>query len=79
VPEPLSEHNNIGKMRFKKLNETILVPGANIHKNTGRCNAAMLEETMKAVIFLSSRKGRTMGGSLCHTHHSFLNEELAEG
>jgi hypothetical protein len=54
----------LGKKQFRKLNETRFFPGANVHKNTGNYNASMLDETMKAVIFLSSRKGRMMGKSM---------------
>jgi hypothetical protein len=51
----------LGKKRFRKLNETRLVPGANVHKNTGNCNASMLDETMKAVISFIKQKGKDDG------------------
>jgi hypothetical protein len=51
----------LGKKRFKKLNETLLFPGANVHKNTGNCNALMLDETMKAVILFIKQKGKDDG------------------
>jgi hypothetical protein len=59
----------LGKKRFRKLNETRLVPGANVHKNTrtqehkntGNCNAAMLDETMKAVISFIKHKWKDDG------------------
>jgi hypothetical protein len=51
----------LGKKQFNKLNETRLVPGSNVHKNTDNCNAAMLDKIMKAVISFIKQKGKDDG------------------
>jgi hypothetical protein len=61
VPELVSELHGTRKKRFRKLNETVLVPGANVHKNTGNCNASMLDETMKAASSFIKQKGKDDG------------------
>jgi hypothetical protein len=69
----------LGKKRFKKLNETRLVPGASVHKNTGNCNDAMLDETMKSVISFIKQKGK-YDGEIYATRiiHSLMKQELMD-
>jgi hypothetical protein len=65
------------KKRFKNLNETRLVPG--VHKNIDNYNAAMLDDTMKAVISFIKQKGKDYGEVYTtRIIHSLTKQELRD-
>jgi hypothetical protein len=51
----------IGKKRFKSLNETRHIPGANVHKNTGNGYACMSNEILQSVVNFIQLKGKQDG------------------
>jgi hypothetical protein len=79
VHELVYEPHVTWQNRFRKLNETRLVPGANVHKNTSNCNASMLDETIKAVISFIKQKGKD-DGEVYATHiiRSLTKQELRD-
>jgi hypothetical protein len=59
------------------LNETHLIPGANVGKNTGNSNACMTNDTMKSVVEFIQKKGKEDGEVyMTHIIRSLTKQEL---